>query len=45
MKKYEEELTNRKIEINGISYGVFMIYLDGETVASGDWKVIRIKLE
>jgi hypothetical protein len=43
LKLYEEELTSRKIEISGVSYGIFMI--DNGAVAMGEWRVIRIKME
>lgn len=44
LNQHGEELTSRKIEISGVnSYGIFMI--DSGTVATGEWRVIRIKME
>jgi len=43
LKHHEEELTSRKIEISGVSYGIFTI--DGGAVEAGEWRTIGIKME
>jgi len=43
LKQHEEKLTSRKIEISGVSYGIFMI--DEGAVEVGEWRTIGIKME